>query len=108
MRRHAGLLTFCPLRRDREEHLRMFVYHMHPVLQRQQLDYGIFIVEQEGECVTNVPKPGHGVPQTLVTVPLRPWTVDTARSHRSDPAASVRFTAAGVGSAGRGTVTWVG
>ena len=27
----------------------MFLYHMHPVLQRQQLDYGIFIVEQDGE-----------------------------------------------------------
>ncbi|KAF0310556.1 Beta-1,4-N-acetylgalactosaminyltransferase bre-4 [Amphibalanus amphitrite] len=39
--------------RDREEHLRMFLYHMHPVLQRQQLDYGIFIVEQDGSDMFN-------------------------------------------------------
>ncbi|XP_037079933.1 beta-1,4-N-acetylgalactosaminyltransferase bre-4-like [Pollicipes pollicipes] len=39
--------------RDREEHLRMFLYHMHPVLQRQQLDYGIFVVEQAGSDAFN-------------------------------------------------------
>lgn len=32
--------------RDREEHLGIFLKHMHPVLQRQQLDYRIFVVEQ--------------------------------------------------------------
>ena len=32
--------------RDREEHLRTFLNHMHSFLPRQQLDYGIFIVEQ--------------------------------------------------------------
>ena len=32
--------------RDREEHLRIFLNHMHPFLQKQQLDYGIYIVEQ--------------------------------------------------------------
>ncbi|XP_019623014.1 PREDICTED: beta-1,4-galactosyltransferase 1-like [Branchiostoma belcheri] len=35
--------------RDREQHLRIFLKHMHPVLKRQQLDYGIYIVEQYGE-----------------------------------------------------------
>lgn len=32
--------------RDREEHLRIFLHHIHPFLQRQELDYRIFIVEQ--------------------------------------------------------------
>ena len=32
--------------RDREEHLRTFLYNIHPVLERQQLDYGIYIVEE--------------------------------------------------------------
>ncbi|XP_045196286.2 beta-1,4-N-acetylgalactosaminyltransferase bre-4-like isoform X1 [Mercenaria mercenaria] len=31
--------------RDRETHLKIFLNHMHPFLQRQQLDYGIFVVE---------------------------------------------------------------
>lgn len=34
--------------RDREQHLAIFLRHMHPFLMKQQLDYGIFIVEQEG------------------------------------------------------------
>lgn len=34
--------------RDREEHLRTFLNHMHSFLPRQQIDYGIFIVEQDG------------------------------------------------------------
>ena len=34
--------------RDREEHLRTFLLHMHSFLPRQQVDYGIFIVEQVG------------------------------------------------------------
>ena len=32
--------------RDRESHLRIFLNVLHPFLQRQQLDYTIFIVEQ--------------------------------------------------------------
>jgi hypothetical protein len=32
--------------RDREEHLKVFLHHMHPILQRQQLDYRIIVVEQ--------------------------------------------------------------
>ena len=34
--------------RNREEHLLLFLQHMHPFLQRQQIEYGIFIVEQSG------------------------------------------------------------
>lgn len=32
--------------RDRESHLRIFLNHMHPFLMRQQLQYGIYVVEQ--------------------------------------------------------------
>ncbi|XP_047992575.1 beta-1,4-N-acetylgalactosaminyltransferase bre-4-like isoform X2 [Leguminivora glycinivorella] len=34
--------------RDREENLATFLNHMHPFLIKQQLDYGIFVVEQTG------------------------------------------------------------
>ncbi len=32
--------------RKREEHLKMFLHHMHPFLQQQQLDYTVFVVNQ--------------------------------------------------------------
>lgn len=32
--------------RDRESHLRIFLNNMHPFLMRQQLQYGIYVVEQ--------------------------------------------------------------
>ncbi|KAH7948299.1 hypothetical protein HPB52_020326 [Rhipicephalus sanguineus] len=32
--------------RDREEHLRVFLYNMHQMLPRQQIDYTIFVIEQ--------------------------------------------------------------
>jgi len=32
--------------RDREKHLRAFLAHIHPFLQKQQLQYGIHVVEQ--------------------------------------------------------------
>ena len=31
--------------RDREEHLKIFLRHMHPFLQRQKLEYGIYVIE---------------------------------------------------------------
>ncbi len=34
--------------RDREEHLRSFLQHLHPVLMRQGIEYQIFLVEQAG------------------------------------------------------------
>ncbi|XP_022661016.1 beta-1,4-N-acetylgalactosaminyltransferase bre-4-like isoform X2 [Varroa destructor] len=34
--------------REREEHLRKLLHNLHPMLKRQQLDYEIFVVEQNG------------------------------------------------------------
>ncbi|OQR66698.1 beta-1 [Tropilaelaps mercedesae] len=34
--------------RNREKHLRMLLHNLHPMLMRQQLDYEIFVVEQNG------------------------------------------------------------
>ena len=31
--------------RDRENHLKMFLDHIHPFLQRQGIEYGIFVIE---------------------------------------------------------------
>ncbi|XP_044758341.1 beta-1,4-N-acetylgalactosaminyltransferase bre-4 isoform X1 [Coccinella septempunctata] len=39
--------------RCRGEHLLLFLQHMHPFLKKQQLDYTIFIVEQEGDGLFN-------------------------------------------------------
>ena len=39
--------------RNRDEQLRAFLHHMHPVLQRQLLKYEIFIVEQYGDSKFN-------------------------------------------------------
>ena len=35
--------------RDRVKHLSMLIYHLHPLLQRQQIDYAIYVVEQAGQ-----------------------------------------------------------
>uniref|UniRef100_A0A023FZA8 Beta-1,4-N-acetylgalactosaminyltransferase n=1 Tax=Amblyomma parvum TaxID=251391 RepID=A0A023FZA8_AMBPA len=32
--------------RDRAEHLKIFIYNIHRVLARQQVDYGVFVIEQ--------------------------------------------------------------
>ncbi|KAJ8714928.1 hypothetical protein PYW08_004909 [Mythimna loreyi] len=34
--------------RDRQQHLAIFLNHMHPFLMKQQIEYGIYIVEQKG------------------------------------------------------------
>ncbi|KAG7462097.1 hypothetical protein MATL_G00199020 [Megalops atlanticus] len=39
--------------RNREEHLKYWLYYLHPILQRQQLDYGVYIIAQDGEEVFN-------------------------------------------------------
>ncbi|XP_053475411.1 beta-1,4-galactosyltransferase 1 isoform X2 [Ictalurus furcatus] len=39
--------------RDRELHLKIWLFYMHPILQRQQIDYGIYIIEQDGEETFN-------------------------------------------------------
>jgi hypothetical protein len=35
--------------REREQHLNLFLNHMHPFLKRQQLDYTIIVVNQHGK-----------------------------------------------------------
>ncbi|MBN3271183.1 B4GT1 galactosyltransferase, partial [Polyodon spathula] len=32
--------------RNREEHLKYWLYYLHPILQRQQLDYGVYVIHQ--------------------------------------------------------------
>ncbi|XP_026875713.2 beta-1,4-galactosyltransferase 1-like isoform X2 [Electrophorus electricus] len=39
--------------RHREHHLKYWLYYLHPILQRQQLDYGVYIIEQDGEDTFN-------------------------------------------------------
>lgn len=41
--------------RDRFEHLNIFLRNIHPFLQKQQLDYTIFIVEQAGNFWNHFP-----------------------------------------------------
>ena len=44
-RQRVALIIPC---RDREEHLRVFLNRLNTVLQRQQISYQIFVVEQVG------------------------------------------------------------
>ncbi|XP_072315722.1 beta-1,4-galactosyltransferase 1 [Eucyclogobius newberryi] len=39
--------------RNRDEHLKYWLYYLHPFLQRQQLDYGIYVINQDGEATFN-------------------------------------------------------
>ncbi|KAM6169133.1 beta-1,4-galactosyltransferase 1 isoform 1-T1 [Rhynchocyon petersi] len=39
--------------RNRQEHLKYWLYYLHPVLQRQQLDYGIYVINQDGDSMFN-------------------------------------------------------
>ncbi|KAJ8015554.1 hypothetical protein DPEC_G00027330 [Dallia pectoralis] len=39
--------------RNRDEHLRFWLYYLHPILQRQQLDYGVYVINQDGDEVFN-------------------------------------------------------
>ncbi|MBN3310254.1 B4GT1 galactosyltransferase, partial [Amia calva] len=39
--------------RNREEHLKFWLYYLHPILQRQQLDYGVYVINQDGEETFN-------------------------------------------------------
>ena len=39
--------------RNREPHLRTFLHNIHRFLQKQQLDYAIFVVEQIGDFAFN-------------------------------------------------------
>ncbi|KAG9259721.1 beta-1,4-galactosyltransferase 1-like [Astyanax mexicanus] len=39
--------------RNRENHLKYWLYYLHPILQRQQLDYGVYVIQQDGEDTFN-------------------------------------------------------
>nr|XP_048705703.1 beta-1,4-galactosyltransferase 1 [Caretta caretta] len=39
--------------RNRDEHLKYWLYYLHPILQRQQLDYGVYVINQDGEETFN-------------------------------------------------------
>ncbi|KAK2149942.1 hypothetical protein LSH36_430g03086 [Paralvinella palmiformis] len=39
--------------RDRDVHLRTYLRHIHPILQRQRLDYGIYVIEQDNSSTFN-------------------------------------------------------
>ncbi|KAF3694292.1 Beta-1,4-galactosyltransferase 1 [Channa argus] len=39
--------------RKRDEHLKYWLYYLHPILQRQQLDYGVFVINQDGDEIFN-------------------------------------------------------
>ncbi|XP_041653839.1 beta-1,4-galactosyltransferase 1 [Cheilinus undulatus] len=39
--------------RKRDEHLKYWLFYLHPILQRQQLDYGVYVINQDGEEIFN-------------------------------------------------------
>ncbi|XP_067839503.1 beta-1,4-galactosyltransferase 1-like isoform X2 [Heptranchias perlo] len=39
--------------RNRDDHLKYWLYYLHPILQRQQLDYGVYVINQHGEETFN-------------------------------------------------------
>ncbi|KAM3612711.1 uncharacterized protein V6R79_013139 [Siganus canaliculatus] len=39
--------------RNREEHLKYWLHYLHPILQRQQLDYGVYVINQDGDEIFN-------------------------------------------------------
>ncbi|XP_059409177.1 beta-1,4-galactosyltransferase 1-like [Carassius carassius] len=39
--------------RNRGEHLKYWLHYLHPILKRQQLDYGIYVIQQDGEGTFN-------------------------------------------------------
>ncbi|XP_028272387.1 beta-1,4-galactosyltransferase 1 [Parambassis ranga] len=39
--------------RKRDEHLKYWLYYLHPILQRQQLDYGVYVINQDGDATFN-------------------------------------------------------
>ncbi|XP_057707064.1 beta-1,4-galactosyltransferase 1 [Corythoichthys intestinalis] len=39
--------------RNREQHLKYWLYYLHPILQRQQLDYGVYVINQDGDETFN-------------------------------------------------------
>lgn len=41
--------------RDREQHLRILLYYLHPFLQRQQIQYGIYVIHQVRRTASESP-----------------------------------------------------
>ncbi|XP_077428516.1 beta-1,4-galactosyltransferase 1 [Vanacampus margaritifer] len=39
--------------RERDQHLKFWLFYLHPILQRQQLDYGVYVINQDGEETFN-------------------------------------------------------
>ncbi|KAK1799053.1 hypothetical protein P4O66_007318 [Electrophorus voltai] len=39
--------------RNRDEHLKFWLFYLHPILQRQQLDYGVYVINQYGDETFN-------------------------------------------------------
>uniref|UniRef100_A0A4W5KIN9 Beta-1,4-galactosyltransferase n=1 Tax=Hucho hucho TaxID=62062 RepID=A0A4W5KIN9_9TELE len=39
--------------RLRDNHLKFWLYYLHPILQRQQLDYGVYVINQDGDNTFN-------------------------------------------------------
>ncbi|XP_061613707.1 beta-1,4-galactosyltransferase 1-like isoform X2 [Phyllopteryx taeniolatus] len=39
--------------RNRHEHLKQWLYYLHPILMRQQLDYGVYVINEAGEGAFN-------------------------------------------------------
>ncbi|XP_056425801.1 beta-1,4-galactosyltransferase 1 [Hyla sarda] len=39
--------------RNRDEHLKYWLHYLHPILQRQQLDYGVYVINQDGDATFN-------------------------------------------------------
>lgn len=50
---HQKVALIIPYR-DRQVHLKIFLNNIHPFLQRQQLDYGIYVVEMVNNSVYNI------------------------------------------------------
>ena len=44
-RSHSRVAIIVPYR-NREHHLSVFLNHMHTLLRRQEIDYGIFVIEE--------------------------------------------------------------
>ncbi|XP_065098098.1 beta-1,4-galactosyltransferase 1 [Paramisgurnus dabryanus] len=49
---HQKVAMIIPFR-NRDEHLKFWLYYLHPILQRQQLDYGVYVINQEGDGIFN-------------------------------------------------------
>jgi len=39
--------------RNRQDHLKHWLFYLHPILKRQQLDYGVYVIDQQGNGTFN-------------------------------------------------------